>query len=312
VRSIARPTAGYQMVIGPTSCVDCRATDARRSVFGNEDQKMLQTLRRGSIVLVMLVGSAALAQPKPAARPAAEDNLYELDTAAQKAPAAGSPFAKVLQSMYIRACVRSDVAPFGSFSANGLQGFDIDLASEITQQLSIDYKQALRVEWTVVSADDRMKRVQDGSCDILVADFSYTKDRAAQIGTSKVYLRTDKVLVAASKITRKVPVIAKLATATGDASDVKGTVRAFRSYQEIVHAMDDGEVDYVVTDRPIALHLIRSATQPYTIAKTLAENAEGYVVGVAAGDPELLAAVNRALDDLAHDGRLALLDRRWL
>ncbi len=273
----------------------------------------------GSLALVVIVGAVlgggvggSLGYAQPKAPAPAQDNLYELDTAAQKPPAAGSPLDKMLQSLHIRACVRSDVAPFGTFASTGLEGFDIDLASEIAKQISIDYKQPLRIEWTVVAANDRVKRVQDGGCDILVADFSYTKERATQVGTSKVYLRTDKVLVAASKITRKLPVIAKLASATGDTGKLEGTPRIFGTYQEIVHAMDAGEIDYVVTDRPIAEHLIHSSTVRYTITKTLAENAESYVVGVNAGNPELLAAVNRALDDLAHSGRLALLTRRWL
>jgi len=258
-----------------------------------------------SIVTALLLGAVQSAGAQP------ETNLYELDTQAQKAPAPNTALDHVLKSLYLRACVRSDVAPFGAFQHGALGGFDIDLASEIAAQISIDYKQALGVEWVVVDAEDRIKRVADGGCDIVVADLSWTKERATQIGTSKVYLRTDKVLIAAKRITRKVPVIAKLASATGDAG-IKGTTKELRSYQEIIHEMDSGEVDYVVTDRPIADHLVRSSVTPFAVTKTLAENAESYVVGVGKGNPELLDAVNRALDDLARNGRLALIARRWL
>ena len=258
------------------------------------------------MIFGVLVGavSAASAQPK-------DDELYDVDTAPQKAPAAGTGLDSVLSSLHLRACVRSDVAPFASFRHDELEGFDIDLAGEIAKQLSIDYKTALRVEWIVVDVDERVKRVADGACDIVVADLSFTKERAQQIGTSKVYLRTDKVLVAAAKITRKVPVIGKLVGATGE-TDVKGTTRELRSYREMVHAMDLGEIDYIVTDRPIAAQLIRSTNTAYAIKKTLAENAESYVVGVQKKNPELLEAVNRALSDLARSGRIGLLARRWL
>jgi ABC-type amino acid transport substrate-binding protein len=50
----------------------------------------------------------------------------------------------------------------------------------------------------------------------------------------------------------------------------------------------------------------------FAVGKVLAADAESYVAGVANGNPELLAAVNRALDDIARSGRLALLARRWL
>jgi polar amino acid transport system substrate-binding protein len=243
---------------------------------------------------------------------ASAGELYEVDTAPQAAPAAGSALDRVVKSMHVRACVRADVAPFGSFTAGGLQGLDIELAQAITDQISIDYKQALRVQWVVVEAGDRMKRVQDGACDILVAAFSHTKERAEKVSESRVYLRTDKVLVSANKITRKVPVIGKVGGTTGDAPGIAGTQRTFATYQEVIQAMDGDEVDYLVVDRPIADHLIRSTNKTYRIAKTLAENAESYVVAMHQGSADLVAAVDRALEDLARTGRLALIHRRWL
>ena len=45
-------------------------------------------------------------------------------------------------------------------------------------------------------------------------------ERAEKLAESRVYLRTDKVLVAANKITRKVPVIGKVGGTTGDAAGI--------------------------------------------------------------------------------------------
>jgi polar amino acid transport system substrate-binding protein len=267
-----------------------------------------------SLVAPMLAPVLGCGTPVASAAGAPDDTtLYELDTAAQPKPAASSNLDKVLKGSELRVCVRSDVPPFGSFTATGLDGFDVALATEVANQISIDYKQALTVEWVVVGAGERIKRLQDGACDILVAALSYTKERATQVATSKVYLRTDKVLLAATKVTRKVPVIARIGGTTGgELVELKGTARVFNTYQEVVHAMDFEEIDYLVTDRPIAEHLIRSTTKGYKIAKTLAENAESYVVATGTASPELTAAVNRALSDLARTGRLALLHRRWL
>jgi ABC-type amino acid transport substrate-binding protein len=243
---------------------------------------------------------------------ASAGELYEVDTAPQPPPAPGSALDRIVKSMHVRACVRADVAPFGSFTAGGLQGLDVDLAQAITDQISIDYKQALRVQWVVVEAGDRVKRVQDGACDILVAAFSHTKERADKLAESRVYLRTDKVLVAANKITRKMPILGKVAGTTGDAGGLTATPRTFASYQEVIQAMDNDEVDYLVVDRPIADHLMRSTTKPYRVARTVSENTEPYVVAMHQGNADLVAAVDRALDDLARSGRLALLHRRWL
>jgi putative glutamine transport system substrate-binding protein len=238
--------------------------------------------------------------------------LYDLDTDPQKAPAPGSAMDRILKGLHVRVCVRADVAPFGSFSTGGLEGLEIELATEIVKQISIDYKQALKIDWTVVTAGERIKRLEEDGCDLEVAALSYSAERAAQVGTSKVYLKTDKVLMAAKDIKRKVPVIAKVGGTTGDTGDLKGTPRSYSSYQEIVYAMDNDEIDYLVTDRPIAEQLIRSSTKPYAITKTLAQGAESYVAATNKSHTDVLAAVDKALEDLAKSGRLALMHRRWL
>jgi ABC-type amino acid transport substrate-binding protein len=264
------------------------------------------------LALMAACGSAdAQPQRQPAAPTPPNEPLFDVDTQAVPPPAAGSQIDGMLKSLHVRVCVRADVAPFASFGDQGLRGFDIALATEIIDQLSIDHKQALTPTWVVVSAAERMQRLQDGACDFMVAAFSLTPQRAQALSTSKVYLQTDKVLLGAAKITRKQPVIAQLEGATGTAP-IAGTPRTFRTYQEIIHAMDMGEVDYVATDRPIAEHLMRSTTTSFSVTKELAKNAESYVVASGKQNKELATEIDRALTTLAYSGRLALLERRWL
>ncbi|MBX3233879.1 MAG: amino acid ABC transporter substrate-binding protein [Labilithrix sp.] len=256
-----------------------------------------------------IASTTAAAAPAPLT---GDTPLFDLDTETQKAPD-GSALDRIIKGLHVRVCVRADVAPFGSFSSTGLQGLEVELASALVEQISIDYKQPLKIDWTVVSAPERIKRLQEDGCDVLVASLSHTAERAGQVGLSKPYLKTDKVLLAAGKITRKVPVIAKVAGTTSELpADVKGTERVFTTYQEVAYAMDNEEIDYLVTDRPIADQLVRSVTKPYSVTKTVAPGAESYVAAVPNGHPELLAAVDKALADLARTGRLAHIHRRWL
>jgi ABC-type amino acid transport substrate-binding protein len=269
-----------------------------------------------SVALLLTAGHAlAQAAEKAAEKPAEKSPenaaLYEIDTEAQKAPPANTPLARVLESLHVRVCVRSDVPPLGYFHAGQLDGFDVELAQELIKQIGIDYKQVLKIEWNVVTAGDRMKHLQENACDILVAALSHTKERAGQAELSKIYVRTDKVLLQSNTITRKTPVIAQVGGTTGDAG-IKGTPRQFHTYQEVAYAMELGGIDYLVTDRPIAEHLMRSTTKGFKITKTLAKDAESYVVATPKGDPQLIAAVNRALEELARSGRLAFIHRRWL
>ncbi len=238
--------------------------------------------------------------------------LYTIDSLAQKNPPAGTALARILETQHLRVCVRSDIPPFGYFSAKGLTGFDVVLAAEIATRLSIDYKKNIYVDWMVITAGSRITSLQQKSCDMVIAAFSYTPIRAKLVGFSKIYLQTDKVLVAANKITRKTPIIARVKGTTGNIKGIKGIVRYFNNYQEIIYAMENGKVDYIITDQPIALHMIRSVTKLYKITKVLAKNAEKYAIGVNKANKYLLKAINRALLDLAQSGRLAYLHRQWL
>ncbi|MEO7731762.1 MAG: transporter substrate-binding domain-containing protein [Kofleriaceae bacterium] len=293
--------------------ISCDIARHGRSSGLKERRSMLNAVfKRGSIWTALVLAVCGVADAAPAAKPA-EPELYELDTAPQPAPAAGSPLDRVLKSLQIRACVRSDVAPFGAFTSGGLDGFDVALAREVADEISVDYKQPLRIDWVVVPAADRVKFVQDGACDFEIAAFSHTAERATQVAESKVYLRTDKVVVSAARITRKEPIIGKVGGTTGgDVADLKGKPRSFSTYQELIQAMDLDELDHIVVDRPIAEHLIRSSTRPFKISRVLTEGTESYVVAVHTGHSDLLGAVNRALGNIARSGRLALLHRRWL
>lgn len=264
-------------------------------------------MRKLLILGVLLTSSVAFAQGKGKGK---EPALYNIDTDAMKAPG-GSALARILKAQAIRVCVRSDVPPFGSFSAGRLRGFDVQLARELVTQLGIDYKKVLSIEWSIVSAKGRVARLQNKSCDMLVATFSKTGARAAKVGLSKVYLKTDKVLVAATNIKRKTPIIGRVKGTTAGAG-VRGKSKYFDTYQQIIFAMDQGQVDYVVADRPVATHMIRSTSGGFKITKTLAKGAENYVIGTNKWNKHLLKAVDKALADLAQSGRLAFLARRWL
>lgn len=272
-------------------------------------------MKKLAFLLCLCMAFPAYADKKAAKKAAAkapkDAPLYSMDSDTQKAPA-NTALARITKASRIRVCVRADVPPFGYFSQAGLKGFELSLVREVVTRLSIDYKKILHVSWIVITAKQRVAKLQDNSCDLVAAAFSYTKDRAKHVGLSKAYLATDKVLVSAAKITRKTPVIAQVKGTTGSTAGVKGKVQYYNSYQDIIFAMDNGEVDYVITDRPIATHMIRSASTPFKIAKVLVKGAEKYVLGVNKNNKALLGAINAALEKIAQSGRLSYLHLKWL
>lgn len=252
----------------------------------------------------------------PTSQPAVkevEPPLYTLDSPSMPKATKDTKLARILKSQVLRACVRSDVPPFGYFLGRRLVGFDIDLVSQIAKRLSIYYKRNLTIEWTVINAGTRISSLQEDSCDLVAAAFSRTENRAKLVGFSKIYLKTTKVLVAAKTTSRKKPILAVVrgATTPDAQTTLNAEVRFFHNYKEIIYAMESGSVDYVITDRPIALHMIRSVSKPYDIVKELGQNEE-YALGFQLENKTLRHLIDLVLADLAQSGQLAYLQRQWL
>lgn len=249
---------------------------------------------------------------RPAAKPAAKPApLYSVDTAAEEAPPAYTRLAQVLNSQVLRVCVRSDSPPFGYLLSGKLTGFDVALARLLTRKISIYYKKNLHIAWKIVKANGRISSLQKNHCDIAVATFSVTAERAKKVAFSKVYYKTDKVLVMSDPMNSKEPVIGVTSGATAPTQGLKGTLLSFNDYSEITFAMSAGDVDYVIADRPTATHMIRSASKTYKIAKSLGKT-EAYAVGINKNNTHLLEVINKALKSLANSGDLAYLQRQWL
>ncbi|MEM1007765.1 MAG: transporter substrate-binding domain-containing protein, partial [Myxococcota bacterium] len=113
--------------------------------------------------------------------------LYHLDSPTLATPQKGSHLSKILASQIIRVCVRSDTPPFGYFLKRRLMGFDVDLAEQLIQKISTYYKKNLSIDWTIVTAGSRILSLQQKSCDMVIATFSYTLARSKLIRFSKIY-----------------------------------------------------------------------------------------------------------------------------
>lgn len=271
------------------------------------------------VAMTLLCTTAVLAQdprPQPShatSRPTqtAPRSLTQLTPAAIPMAPKGSALHKIIQSQILRVCVRSDVPPFGYFASQGLVGFDIELAKHIAMQLSIYYKKNIHIQWKVIEASERIAKLQAKQCDFVAASFSYTAQRASQVTFSRIYLQTRKVALAAERIQRAEPIIALVKGTTNAHLNIKGQTRYFVNYKEIMQAMKSGDVDYVVTDQPIAIHMMRNVTKSFRMHKAFPRN-ERYGLGLNKSHTHLVHIVNKALYDLAKTGRLAYLYRQWL
>jgi polar amino acid transport system substrate-binding protein len=240
--------------------------------------------------------------------PTTQKSKGELDV---PTPPNNSALSSVISSQILRICVRTDIPPFAFFRGETMTGFDIALAKEIATQMGIRYGKQLKVHWNVINASARVSSLQDSKCDLVVAALSATPTRAKEIGLSRSYLSTNQIVIKRKKITNKIALIGVVKGTTSDASAIKGIVNTFLNYNEILTAMRQNLVDYVVTDQPIALYMMRSVSAPFMVHSTLKKR-ENYCVGVNKKHVHLLKEINRVLDTLDKNGRLDYLKQRWL
>ncbi len=251
----------------------------------------------------------------PASRPAAKATpakpAARKRTQAPVAPA-DSMLSNILQSRTVRVCVRSDIPPLSYFKGETLQGFDIALAKQLVARISIRFRTHLRTQWVIIKAAERVPNLQKGLCDMVTAAFSVTKARAKKVAFTKTYYQTNKVVLRKKYNLSSAPVIATVRSTTQGAFSLPHAVQSsFLSYSDILYTMRQELLDYVITDYPIGLFLVRHSDAKYQIHRTL-KNQESYSVGVNLSHKHLLAELERALEFLKTSGQLGYLQRQWL
>lgn len=271
------------------------------------------TLAAGSLVL-----SPALAAPAKtnttttkSAKAPAKQAPSQAKATKKKVPTV-SLLSNVLASKTVRACVRTDVPPFGYFQGRTLQGFDISLAEEIVNAMSIRFQTNLSLKWVVIRASARVSALQRGSCDFVIAAFSKTAARQKAIDFTKVYYKTNKVIIKKNGESQDPPVVGMVRSTTGGAVGNNNAIIAkFSSYGDILYTMQQKLVDYVVTDAPIGRYMCKQSQGAYRVHRILPQ-VEAYSVGVPKGQKAWLQELDKAIHVLQQSGRLALLHKKWL
>lgn len=191
--------------------------------------------------------------------------------------------------------VFSDKNPFGYVDANGdYQGYDVYFADRIAKDLGVE------VEYVSLEPANRVEYLKTGKVDIVLANFTVTKERAEQVDFALPYMKValgvvspDKSLITDVKqLEGKKLIVAKGTTAetyfTANHPEVE--LVKFDQYTETYNALLDGRGDAFSTDNTEVL--------------AWALNNPGFTVGVESlGDIDTIAPA-------VQKGNTALLD--WL
>jgi glutamate transport system substrate-binding protein len=244
-----------------------------------------------------------------------EDTASTATTAAKTFPA-GTTMKKLQDAGEITVGVKFDVPPFGFKDTSGeVQGFDIDLAKAIADELGVKPK------YIEALSDNRIAFLKDGTADLILSTMTITAERDQEIDFSQPYfIAKGRILVKKANADIKgVDDLAgkRVCTALGSTyADTlkkqapKAKLRLVDSYSECLELIQNGGVDAVSTDDVILTGMIRQDDELKLVGDDL--TTEPYGAGIKEGDKAFQDFVDSVIDAYEEDGSWATAYQKWV
>ncbi len=201
---------------------------------------------------------------------------------------------------------------------NNIVGFDVDMAKEAAKRLGMEVE-FKPIDWNSKEAELSGKRV-----DALWNGLTITEKRKENILFTNPYMENRQIIVVAanSPIKAKADLAGKVVGAQEGSSSIEAlekdaaTLKSFKELKKFgdnVAALMDlktGRLDAVVVDEIVGRYYIAKKPGEYSI---LADNfgSEEYGVGLRKDDKELLAKLQKAMDEMKKDGTAAKISKQW-
>ncbi len=257
----------------------------------------LTTLLLTTLAAAALLGACGKNEPAPAAKPAA-------------APSAVA--AKIVIGL-------DDHFPPMGFrdEKNNLVGFDIDLAKEAAKRLGMEVE-FKPIDWSAKESELNGKRI-----DALWNGLTITEERKKNIGFTSPYLENRQIVVvgANSMVKTKADLAGKVVGVQDGSSAVDAvqkdgvatSIKELKKFADNVTALMDltaGRLDAIVVDEVVGRYYTAKKPGEYAV---LEEHfgTEEYGVGTRKDDTELLAKLQKAMDEMKKDGAAARISTQW-
>lgn len=201
--------------------------------------------------------------------------------------------------------VFSDKKPFGYVDENGeYQGYDVYFGNRIAKDLGVD------VEYVPVEAASRVEYLVTAKVDIILANFTVTKERAEQVDFALPYMKValgvvspDSALITdPAQLNGKTLIVSKGTTAetyfTENYPDVK--LLKFDQYSEAYNALLDGRGDAFSTDNTEVLAWAIE-NKGFSVGVESLGNLDTIAPAVQKGNTELLNWLNDEIKALGNE-----------
>ncbi|HEV7648371.1 MAG TPA: glutamate ABC transporter substrate-binding protein [Actinophytocola sp.] len=206
--------------------------------------------------------------------------------------------------------IKFDQPGLGQKTPSGYEGFDVDVATYLAKELGVD---AGNIEWVEAKSADRESLIKNGDVDFIVATYSITDKRKAEVDFAGPYfIAHQDLLVRADDSGISGPESLdgkKLCSVTGSTSaqkvkdeySDKADLQEYGGYSECLTGLESGAVDAITTDDTILAGLAAANEGKFKlVGKGFSD--ENYGVGLKKGDSEMRDKINTAIKKMEDDG----------
>lgn len=211
--------------------------------------------------------------------------------------------------------VGSDLAfaPFEFIEEGEERGFDIDLMDAVADELGLE------TNYVDADFDGILAQLATGEFDVVISALTITDERAETVDFSQPYFEAVQALVvtedsdiAGEDDLAGVEVGAQAGTTGLDYANENFTeaeIVEYGDYPAAFTALEAGDLGAVIADLPAADDAVRGS-DTITIAAEI-DTDEQYGIAVNPDKPELLTAVDEALQAVIDDGTYAEIFNEW-
>jgi polar amino acid transport system substrate-binding protein len=256
------------------------------------------------------------AQPEKPTPTPAETTVTETPTAKE------TPAFKLVKPGVLTVGMDATYPPFEYINetTKEFEGFDVDLMKEIAKRLDLE------VEFKNVAWEGIIPGLVAHKYDCICSAMTITEERAKQVNFSKPYFIASQVIVVRANDDRikdvkdlEGKIVGVQLGTTGEyfARDllkqgIKFELRTYDTTPDALLDLKNGNIDAVIIDNGIALWMAKKCPEDYKVVtgnKTLTY--EEYGIAVAKDNPELLKAINKALEEIKKDGTYDKIYQKW-
>jgi polar amino acid transport system substrate-binding protein len=238
-------------------------------------------------------------------------------SAVRLAAAADDGLDRIARQGVVRIAVPDNFSPFGTLGADMKpHGYDVDVAGLVAEGLGV------KPQLVTLSSTDRIPQLVDHKVDLVISTLGKDAEREKLVDFSIAYAPFFSAVFGPQQLAVAKPedLAGKTIAVTRDTVEDRALTQLAPAGANIKRYDDNAgaqvaflssQTELIATGNAVAGEVLEKSLVKKTVLKFVLRNSPCYI-GVAKGEPELLAKVNAVIAAARQDGRLDRVALHWL